>query len=342
MYYNGDILDGLDLSNIDDTINGDGILDKDYLSSLTWDELFGRLCPALVEYNNSLPDNEKIMKPTGKFNKMAVVGWHSDDNLFITLAEQYGLGYTAIENYKGVIKFVEKNQDGSFKDVGEGWYDLIDKFAAAYKAGYITTTGSLGESASNLYQKGGMLFSIGSTGGAKYAYDADYAKNSVPVMIPQYSSSKFQARVINQGPSMSFLKRNKGTAEEIQTRTLGAWLFYKELLTEEVHLNWALQTGYTPVRDSVAESDEYLAYCNENLQPADSLEKLSALTAKYATTVADNLFSNVVFYGSSKARKAVGGLLADALKAADSKEPGSAAYHSAVKDVFQAAYENAI
>ena len=308
MYYNGDILNGLDLTGVDDTINNGQPLDKDYLGSLTWDELFNRLCPALIEYNNGLSDNEKIMKPCGKYNKTAVVGWHSDDNLFITLAEQFGLGYTAIENYKGVVKFVEKNADNTFKDVGEGWYDLIDTFAAAYKNGYITTTGALGESASNLYQGGtqgsGMLFSIGSTGGAKYAYDANNAKNSVPVMIPQADTA--HAKVINQGPSMAFLKRNKGTAEEIQARTLGAWLFYKELLTTEVHLNWALQTGYTPVRDTVAESDEYLAYCNENLQPANSLEKLSALTAKYATTVADSLFSNVVYYGSSKARTAVG------------------------------------
>lgn len=46
MFYNETLI-GVDLSAYDATINNGNALDADYLNSLTWEELFNKLCPAL-------------------------------------------------------------------------------------------------------------------------------------------------------------------------------------------------------------------------------------------------------------------------------------------------------
>ena len=60
MFYNEDILIGLDLSSIDPTINGGNRLNAEYLENLTWEELFGKLAPALLKYDETVQD---IIKP---------------------------------------------------------------------------------------------------------------------------------------------------------------------------------------------------------------------------------------------------------------------------------------
>ena len=51
---------GLDLSDIDASINNGKPLDAAYLDDLSWETLFGNLCPAIKAYNDVLPIEEKI------------------------------------------------------------------------------------------------------------------------------------------------------------------------------------------------------------------------------------------------------------------------------------------
>src|SRR5574344_1483062 len=50
VFYNADVLIGLDLSGVDKSINGGAPLNTTYFDNLTWDELFNKLCPAIVKY----------------------------------------------------------------------------------------------------------------------------------------------------------------------------------------------------------------------------------------------------------------------------------------------------
>ena len=100
MYYNASVLVGLNLSTIDPTINGGDALTEAYLNNLTWEELFNKLCPAIIAYNKTLDAKSKILNEA-EDGKWAVVGYDSDDNLFITLAEQYGFDYTSIDSATG-------------------------------------------------------------------------------------------------------------------------------------------------------------------------------------------------------------------------------------------------
>ena len=115
LFYNNSVLNGLDLSTVDDSINGGLPLDEEYLNNLTWEELFNRLCPAIAEYDSLLPADKKIIKYDSKHastgsNPGALIGYDGDENMFITLAEQSGLPYTSVNQTtgRGSVDFVQK------------------------------------------------------------------------------------------------------------------------------------------------------------------------------------------------------------------------------------------
>jgi len=176
-----------------------------------------------------------------------------------------------------------------------------------------------------------MLFSIGSTGGVKYQF-SDTTKYDVGVApIPHAEGGEL--KIINQGPSMAFLRR----AQDADVYAQQCWNFYKIFTDTEFATDWAITTGYAPLRNSVADSDEFLNYSNENRFQLNTLDRLTARNARYAATMLDNLFSSPVFYGSSKARTAVGGLAADCIG-----NKGKVLTDEELNTYFQNAYANAL
>lgn len=348
MFYNRSILINLNLSSYDDEINDGNPLDDEYLQNLTWDEMFNKLAPALFAYNDDAA--VKILTPSADYEKTwALVGYDSDDNLFITLAQQYGLGYTSVNKQTGVgsIDFAEKNADKSFKGVSDGYMNLMKKFSKAYNHKYFTTKGVLGKNVNYVSTTGGMLFSIGSTGGVSYQFSANNPYDVGVAPIPQATNDS--SYVINQGPSIAFMKRGKDAAD-IDQHALASWLFYKEWMAKDIHEDWVITTGYAPVRNSVAQSAGYLALCDVDKQQPATLEILKARCYKYIAQNVNNLFSSPVFYGSSKARTAVGGIMADIFNTATLPEDTAAAdyatkmsaYEDKVTSIFRNAFNNAI
>ncbi len=349
LFYNRSILNNLNLSSIDDEINDGMPLDDDYLQNLTWEELFEKLCPALVEYNRRQPEDAKILKPSAKYEKTwAIVGYDSDDNWFISQAEQRGLGYTSIKDGTGSRDFVEKNADGTFKGVSDGWMSTIKYFNSAYQKGYFTTQSILGEYTSKCATTGGMLFSIGSTGGANNQF-SETTKYDVGVgRLPQPASSD-EFTVIGQGPSMTFLSR--GTSQEIKDRRArGMWLLYKELTSTRWATDWCVTTNYAPIRNSVKKQPAYLALVNLADKKPNTLEILQARTISYVSSVIDDMFFSPVFVGSAKTRTAVKGLFSDIVKNKNKlPEPGEedyeskmAKYEEMVGKYFKNAYQNSL
>lgn len=328
LYYDRALV-GLDLSTYDDEVNGGEALTDAYLQNLTWEELFDHLCPAILAYNDAQDDSHKLIKPNGDYvDSWAVVGYDSDDNLFITLAEQYGYGYTSLNQQTGV---------GSVDFVNAGMKNLMKKFNDAYTKHYFTTKGIIGKNVNYLTTTDNMLFSIGSTGGVSYQFSSTNPKDVGVGNIPQAEGK--EKKVINQGPSIAFMEVG-ATQEEIDKHAKGAWLFYKEWTTTEIGVEWALATGYTPIRASVAATDDYMAYANDAKFDAKTLDKLTARNAKYAASVLNYLFTSPVFIGSSKARSSVAGLLADCVKGKDCA--GNVLTNEKLDEYFQNAYTNAV
>ena len=292
MFYNEDVLIGLDLSSVDSTINNGNPINAPYLSSLTWEELFNKLCPALLKYDAEVKD---IIQPCDD-GVTRVFGYDSDDNLFITLAKQYNLPYTSVNNGKGSVDFNTPEMK-----------ELLTKFHDAYENGYFTTKGANeGNYVNELFTANQLLFSVGSTGGTTYQFNSNNPMNVGVAMIPQAENGT--TSTIMQGPSMAILDHSD------ENRRLASWLFYKYITNEDNALSWGLDsTGYFPIRLSALENPVYLAACDETAAQDKSLEKLLARVNNYFNDVNPYLFVSPAFKGSSTIRTQVGGLFTQAL-----------------------------
>lgn len=294
MFYNEDVLIGMDLSKYDKTINGGKPLTAAYLSNLTWDELFDKLCPAIQAHDDSVSEDQKYVKTTGAYH--SIFAYDSDDNLFITLAKQYGYGYTSVNKDTGKASIDFDN---------EGLKKVLKRFNDAAKKGYIMSKGSAGGSYTNeFFNVQGTLFSVGSTGGVKYQFSAANPMNVGVARIPQANPDK--AYTINQGPSIAMLKHNDANRE------LASWLFYKFISNEENALDWSLGTGYSPIRKSSIESEAYATAADYKAAPDKSLDRVMAYSKAKINDVG-TLFVSPAFKGSSTARTQAGGLMTKAL-----------------------------
>lgn len=338
MFYNKAII-GLDLSKYDASINGGKALSEDYINNLTWDELFDHLCPAIIAYNDAQADDHKILKDHATYSK-AVLGYDSDDNLFITLAQQYGYGYTSIDSTTGEGKLlfnvddIDSDNDGT--NDTNGMKELVKKFKKAKDKGYIITKGSSngGNYTNYSFTNGAALFSIGSTGGSKYQV-ADGLDTGV-ARIPQApAGTNHKSGVISQGPSICLLNNNDAN------KSLASWLFYKHMTNEKNALKWSLDTNYSPIRYSTMESNDYLDICSETDKEKYSADMVKARVFSYVATseVSDSLFTSPVFKGSDVARTQVGSIITTVFTNTDATT--DAALDTLVKTEFAKA-ENTI
>lgn len=322
MYYNEDVLIGLDLSTVDKSINGGKPLNKAYIENLTWEELFGKLCPAIISLNDQLPANQKILKEDQDYH--AVFAYDSDDNLFITLAKQYGISYTSVSNEgKGVFDFGE----GENK---EKMATLLNKWSEYAQKGYIISKGSAGNNYTNTYfTKQNTLFSVGSTGGYKYQFDTTNPMNVGVAPIPHAEGKSLYT--INQGPSLTILDHND------ENRKLASWLLYKTITNKANALDWAVNSGYMGIRKSSVESDEYQDASDASSKDDKTLDRLTALNMEYSgkEKVLNSLYVAPAFVGSSTARTQVGGVITTALTKNANKQPASV---EAIKTAIENAY----
>jgi len=296
MFYSKKLI-GIDLSSYDETINGGKPIDAKYLNNLSWEELFGNLCPALVKYNDGLDAEHKIYNTDYDYH--GIFGYDSDSNLFITLAEQYGYGYTSIDPVTG---------EGQVDFVNDGMKSLMKMLNEAANNGYLITQGTAAGHYTNFaFVAQSALFSVGSTGGSKYQDDGDDKFETGVAKIPHAKNG--DAKVINQGPSIAVLDHDD------DNRALASWLFYRFFANEQNAEYWAINTGYSPIRYSVYETDDYLDYSDSSKYAANSADKLYAEVATYVGTVMNDYYSSPVFKGSSTARTQAGSIVTQVLNA---------------------------
>ena len=315
MYYNQDVLIGLDLSDIDATINGGQPLNDNYIKNLTWEELFEKLVPALDAYDQAQEEGEKIIDRT-TYTDWAWVGYDSDDNFFITLAEQYGYGYTGVDKVTGKGQINFDNTDMK---------DLMKKFKGYNDKHYFTTKGVIKQNVNYRSTKGAMLFSIGSTGGVKYQFD-DSTKYNVGVAPIPYAAGRTR-RQIAQGPDFAFLNHNN------ETRAKAIWEFFKLFTSTDYNTRWAITSGYSPVRYSVMATPDYMDYADYTDKEEHTIDRLYALNADYASSVGDYMFTSPVFKGSDEARIQVGTIYAACVAA-------GAGLDSQIDTIFKTAVDN--
>ena len=255
---------------------------KGYTMPKTWDGLW-TLC-------------RQIKKDYSSVDSFVPLGINSDDNMFITFCEQMNIPFTSAA---GEEHYLFNNDQAKA---------LIRTLKGYYDEGLFVTerTSENNNYTSNRFVKGasknGSLMFIGSTGGTSYAWPNGGPSKAfeVAVAVPPSIDEKNPA-VITQGPSITFFKRSS------LKEKYAAWLFYKWITNTDNSAEYALLTGYEPVRNSSYETDAYKEMLATPVDPdSDDKTMLFAAVANTTVTMKKSYFSSPVFVGSSKARDAVG------------------------------------
>ena len=253
MYYNKTVFDRLGLT-----------------PPKTWAEM-EEVCKTLTEY-----DEDCI-----------ALGYDSDANLFITLCEQYGSGYTsATDNH--FLFDNEKNREfvAELKD----WYD----------ARYLTTREIEEMYMSNLLMNGKCYMAICSTAGSSLLDGTGIEVAPIPQVNPE------NPKTILQGPSVCIFM------QENPQEVLASWLFVKYLTTNaNFQGRYSQVSGYMPVLRSVYSSPAYQQFLNGTSMPAR--------TARLGMENFDSYYTSPVFLGSAKAREEVGKIISIALRSDKSR-----------------------
>ena len=310
------------------TVYGDGLMYTMPMSKST--EILYYNKTFFEENNLTVPTNwEEMEEVCAKILEIdpncIPLGYDSENNLFITLCEQYGYPYTSAtgEHYL----FNNDNCKAFVKELRE-WY----------QKGYITTEALYGGYTSDLFTQIDKTVShsymcIGSTGGASYQMsnektsDGSFAFEVGVAPIPQVNGAAPKA--ISQGPSLCILKGGATTDQQV----IASWLFVKYLTT-----NMAFQTefsstsGYMPVLESARENEIYAKW----LARANGKEYLIPQVVQAALDQADAYFTSPAFNGSTVARDQVGSLLAKCMSESASD------VDSLINNAFEDAYDECV
>lgn len=258
----------------------------------------------VLYYNKTFFDEHNIPIPTTWEEMEAVceyikafdpycipLGYDSEANWFITMAEQYGSGYTSLDENNHFIFDNDTNKS------------FVKKFNEWYRKGYVTTSEIYGSYTSNLFTATGnstkCYMVIGSTAGASYYTCSDEVGIT---SIPQVDT--YNPKVISQGPSICIFK------DQNPQEVIASWLFVEFLTTNsELQAALSMQSGYTPVIRSAADHPIYREWLNSG----NGDTNLTAYAVRQALSQMDAYFVSPAFNGSSAARNAMIDLMINAL-----------------------------
>ncbi len=254
----------------------------------TWDQMWA-LCEQIKEeYEGQL---------------VAPLGYDSDSNLFISLAAQNDIPFTSSTG----DHYLFDNDKAKA---------MVSDLKAKYDDGLFITKGSTGNGTytSSKFTGQELLMSIGSTGGTTYNQTNNF---EVAVAEPPAVDLSNKA-VISQGPSICFFNGKSTNSSTAQLRA--AWKFYKYITTAENSTNYAITTGYQPVRTSSYQTETYKSFASDTTS-------LMNKVASVSQNMLDSYFNSPVFVGSAKARNEVGSLISAVLL-------GSKSVDQAFEDAF--------
>ena len=298
LYYNRDKLVGLDLSGYNTNINNGYPLDDRYLQNLTWEEIFDRLGPALIAYDEANPDKNLINKSDSDWS----VFFHEDDaNHFITTMKQYDVNYTSVDSTgKGSVNFVNDEA----KALRTNFANKVTEHLVA------TRWSSAGKYSANQLLLGHSLLAVNSTVGAEYFYHDEYVTDVGVGHVPYAEGHK--RYVVEQGTSLAFL--DKGS----DLQNLASWLFYKHMTSYDNQLQYSLGSGYLPIRADIYNDPAYIAHNDLDQFSGPSVARIQALVFNFAEELQEDYFTEAPFAGSTAVRNAVSylnsGIYAEAKK----------------------------
>lgn len=240
---------------------------------------------ARIENDDQIPPGQKQAAIDREMLKIVPASLDSLGNAFITFTRQWGGKYTALNpdftgqylwkdnaNTKAAMQFLKTNKN--VITIPEFWDQQYASTPFVNQQTFIT----VGSSAGITYNDPKGKFELG----------------AAPV---PYNANKPELKtVIQQGTNVSLLKT--GNAQQM----LVSWLFLKHLINKENTMDWAMSTGYLPVRTSAYQDPVFQAFLNT---PTDA-QKITSISANAAYLQTGHMFYDPAFIGSSRARNQVG------------------------------------
>lgn len=263
----------------------------------TWAEM-ETLCARIVEIVNEKDANGEYKIQNGDYAWLGDIRtnvengefipclYDSGGNLFTTIIHQFGGKYTEsvyksngiVDVQKGMLKFNTSPEATEALTYLQGlaqnkYFNMPDSMELSY--------------GSYAYNVGKCIMNIGSTGGSSYYSDAICSTAVAP--IPYRDAD--HKNVIQQGTNVCIMSQ----ASDLQK--LAAWLFIKHMLTPENTAEFAIATGYMPVRQSAYDLQDYLDF----LEGPTTAAKVHQATARYASEGYE-YFVDAAWAGSSNVR----------------------------------------
>ena len=253
-------------------------------AGLTWEKLF------------QIAADIKLREPAA-----IPFGYDSEDNMFITASKQWGAPYTGYNAETGRGEVLINNPQS--KAMVNYFKDKVDK-------NYMLTRTLNAEAfTSDIFKTGEKLYMyVGSTGGTRYAYDATSFNKGVRGGVAQLPQFEGKSRAqIQQGPNINLFKQDN------EQRMIAAWLFAKYMISAEKTAEYAIPSGYAPIRYSAYETDTWKNYVAGIKETPTTLVEAQNKLVKEAIDMFRNngeiFFTSEVFTLSSKTRTEVGPLL---------------------------------
>ena len=256
-----------------------------YMNTITWDE-FMDLC----EYVNQ--------------NKAAVLNtiktplyYDSDGNFFVSKLFQNNIPYSSFntETNLGQIDF----ESGKARTDAEA---MVKTLKTQFDRGTFRTKGTEGTYGSDSFKSGESVFTVGSTGGTGYNMPSG---DIFTVGVCPVPASNDNPLYVSQGPSLTFFNSNKLSEAQNAATIEMAWMFAKYLTNPNVNVYQCIygSEGYTPVRYSAYETEEYQEFIEDE-------DDIFAKTGRLLVNViGDAYFNTAVFPGSAELRNAAGDIL---------------------------------
>lgn len=270
----------------------------------TWQDIIAA-APQLKAYGDTIAEQKVRAANVGKTEQelapliaaakalIVPASYDSTGNAFITFTRQFEGAYTAINfsTFKGEYLWVNNANTTAamqFLKDNKAVITLPEFWDQQY--------------ASTPFVNQQTFVTIGSSAGVRYNVPATDPTTQQPLFeigvapVP-YNALKPNAKaVIQQGTNISLMKT--GTAQQ----QLASWLFLKHLINIENTTDWAMQTGYLPVRTSAYESPTYQNFLNN---PTANQLYIS-MSANAAYLQRNDMYYDPAFIGSSRARTQVG------------------------------------
>lgn len=255
------------------------------------DEITTKLNSSTVLSLHKTPEEIQAIK-----DNFVPLAYDSPANAFITLTRQWGGQYTGINAQRqGVILF----DNDQVREMLSYFFD--------HRNTDFTLPGLWGmDYGSDAFKTGQAAVTFGSTGGARYntpdTVNGDFVFDFGVAPMPYNADLPQDRTAIQQGTNMSI------TTTGTDQQKLASWLFLKYLTSKAVQLDFALTTGYSPVRYSCYDDPVYALFRQGKDAYGNALtgeDLMKSLAANAAAEQSNFLFFDQAFVGSSTARAEV-------------------------------------